>query len=272
MLQLHPSSRTQVDRLADNLPQSLLLSGPKGVGLATLAKQIASKNLAGFVQPKNKKGEVDPEGTVSVEMIRDLYGSTRSKQKNARIIIIDDADQMSLGASGAFLKLLEEPTKHTHFILTSHAPQTLLPTIRSRVQEIKIQPLNSAQSEEYLTFLDISDKTKRIQLQFIASGLPAEIARLIHDSEYFTKKAVLMSDARTLLTAKAYDKLLVVQKYQASRELALQLLDSALIIARRGISAKPQQALVSQLDTLLTTRENIAANFSVRLQLTRLVL
>jgi replication-associated recombination protein RarA len=272
MLQLHSSSRTQIDRLADNLPQSLLLSGPKGVGLGTLAKQIAGKNLAGFVQPKNQKGEADPEGTVSVEMIRDLYNSTRSKQKTARIIIIDDADQMSPSASGAFLKLLEEPTEHTHFILTSHAPQTLLPTIKSRVQEIKIQPLDSAQSEEYLTLLDISDKTKRAQLQFIASGLPAEIARLANDGEYFAKKAELMSDARTFLTAKTYEKLLIVQKYQSSRELALQLLDSALTIARRGISAKPQQALISQLDMLLTTRENIAANFNVRLQLTRLVL
>lgn len=272
MLQLHPASQTQVDRLVGSLPQSLLLSGPKGVGLAALAKQIAGKNLAGFIQPQNAKGEVDQEGNISVEMIRDLYSSTRSKQKNARIIIIDDANRMSPSASGAFLKLLEEPTEHTHFVLTSHQPQALLPTIASRVQEVKIQSLDSAQSEEYLTILGISDKTKRIQLQFIASGLPAEMFRLVNDGEYFAKKAELMSDARSLLTAKAYDKLLLIQKYQSSRELALQLLDSALIIARRGISAKPQQALVSQLDMLLETRENIAKNFNVRLQLTRLVL
>jgi DNA polymerase III delta prime subunit len=272
MLQLHPSSQIQVDRLENNLPQSLLLSGPKGVGLATLARQIAGKNLAGFIQPKNQKGEEDPEGTVSVEMIRDLYDSTRSKQKTARVIIIDDADKMSPSASGAFLKLLEEPTEHTHFILTSHTPQRLLPTIKSRVQEVKIQPLDAVHSEEYLTLLEVTDKTKRMQLQFIASGLPAEITRLIEDSEYFTKKAELMGDARTFLTAKTYDKLLIIQKYQSSRELALQLLDSALIIARRGVSAKPQQALISQLDTLLAARENIAANFNVRLQLTRLVL
>jgi DNA polymerase III delta prime subunit len=272
MLQLHPSSQLQVDRLVDNLPQSLLLSGPKGVGLATLARHIAGKNLAGFIQPKNQKGDTDAEGTVSVEMIRDLYDSTRSKQTKARVIIIDDADRMSPSASGAFLKLLEEPTEHTHFILTSHKPQTLLPTIRSRVQEVKIQPLDSNHTEEYLTVLNILDKTKRMQLQFIASGLPAEITRLIDDSEYFAKQAELMGDARTFLTSKTYDKLLVIQKYQSSREQALQLLDAALIIARRGISAKPQQALVSQLDMLLTTRENIAANFNVRLQLTQLVL
>lgn len=272
MLQLHPSSQIQIDRLANNLPQSLLLSGPTGVGLATLARQIAGKHLAGFIQPQNQKGEVDQEGTVSVEMIRELYDATRSKQKHARVIVIDDADRMSPSASGAFLKLLEEPTEHTHFILTSHRPQALLPTIRSRVQEVKIQSLDATHSEEYLSLLDVSDKTKRMQLQFIALGLPAEITRLLSNDEYFKNKAELMGDARTLLTAKTYDKLLIVQKYQSSRELALQLLDSALIIARRGISAKPQQALVSQLDMLLTTRENITANFNVRLQLTRLVL
>ena len=272
MLQLHSSSRSHLEKVRENLPQSLLLRGPKGVGLATLAKDIAGKNLAAFIQPTNTKGEADSEGTISVETIRELYDATRAKQKNARIIVIDDADRMSAAASGAFLKLLEEPTAHTHFILTSHAPQALLPTIRSRLQEVKIQPLDIQQTDIFLTELSISDATKRLQLQFIAGGLPAEMSRLFNDAEYFSKRAELMADARAFLTAKTYDKLLLIQKYQTSRESALQLLDSALIIARRGISAKPQHMLVSQLDALLTARENIAMNFSVRLQLTRLVL
>ena len=81
-----------------------------------------------------------------------------------------------------------------------------------------------------------------------------------------------MNDARQLLQADTYQKLLVIQKYQINREHALQLLDSAIQITRHTLSNKPQPALVNQLDELLTTKERIAANQNIRLQLTNFVL
>ena len=120
--------------------------------------------------------------------------------------------------------------------------------------------------------LGVEDQTKRIQLTFIASGLPAELSRLVNDDDYFAARAAIITDARTLLQASSYDKLLVAQKYQSDRTNALQLVDSAMYIIRRSLAANPQPLLVQQLEGLLNIRENIAAQHNVRLQLASFVL
>lgn len=272
-LVIHPTARTHLEHTIKDLPQSLLLTGQYGVGLKTIATAVAGKNLAALILPQDKKGESDPEnGTITVEMVRRLYDQTRAKQTRAQVIIIDNADRMSRGAANAFLKLLEEPTRHTHFILTSHSPEQLLPTIRSRVQRITLQPVSMEQTDSFIAQLAVTDATRQKQLKFIAAGLPAELYRLTEDEAYFSVRATLMSDARDLLMADTYKKLLITQKYQSDRTGALQLIDSALIIARRSLTSKPQPSLVRQLDGLLTLREQLAANYNVRLQLARFVL
>lgn len=273
-LVFHPASKEQLRLLAAGLPQSLLISGPYGVGLLAAANQLAGKDLASLITPQDKKsGQPDSEnGTITAETIRKLYEQTRSKQTKNHIVIIDNAERMSQAAANAFLKLLEEPSHRIHFILTSHSPGSLLPTIRSRVQHFALRPITNEQTSTFLDELNVTDPTKRRQLEFIATGLPAELNRLIKDETYFTERASFMSDARTLLTGTAYEKLLVIQKYQSSRPDALRLVASALSIARRSISAKPQTSLADQLEQLLKAHDLIVANGNVRLQLARFVL
>jgi DNA polymerase III delta prime subunit len=170
------------------------------------------------------------------------------------------------------LKLLEEPAPNVYFILETYNAELLFPTIRSRAQTLKVLPLTSEQTDDYLESLGVTDPTKRAQLRYIAEGLPVELQKLVTDDGYFNDRAQRINDARQLLQADSYGKLLVIQKYQANREQALQLLDSALQITRYSLSSKPQQVLVSQLERLLTTKERIAANHNIRLQLMRFVL
>lgn len=272
-LQLHPVTKRQLESCIKDLPQSLLLSGQAGVGLKTIAQCIASKNQAGLIQPKNTKGELDAKaGTISVEVIRELYNQTRTKHTKKQIIVIDDADRMSRGAQAAFLKLLEEPNASTHFILTSHEPNVLLPTIRSRVQHLVIQPLTGAQSNAFIESRKLADNKKKVQVQFIATGLPAEINRLLADSRYFEAKAGIITDARTLLQADTYQKLRVIYNYRTNKEGALELVDSAIAILKYTLITKPQQKLVQQLGQLLEVKEQIAANQSISLNLARIML
>jgi replication-associated recombination protein RarA len=224
------------------------------------------------LQPQDSKGNVSENGTISVEMVRRLYGQTRTKRTSQQFVIIDDADQMSHGAQSAFLKLLEEPGLHTAFILTAHSPDKLLPTIRSRVQHIALRPATSLQTQELIASFNVTNPVKLTQLLYLADGLPAEIARLIEDEESFVLRAAIIGDARELLQGTSYQKSLVVQKYRNDRVKALQLIDSAVAILRRTLSAKPQQALVVQLERLLAVREHIASNYSVSLQLMQFVL
>jgi DNA polymerase III delta prime subunit len=265
----HPVNQTRLDILAEHLPQSLLLTGEPGVGLLTIARQVAGKQLVAVLHPQDAKENDDPTGTISVQMIRRLYDQTRAKHSSRQIVIIDDADRMSLGAQAAFLKLLEEPNTFIYFILTSHAPGRLLPTILSRVQHIDLQPATDQQTTAHIQSLGITDATRQAQLRFIAPGLPAEISRLVTDESYFATRAKIMTDARQLLQSDPYQQLLIIVRYQSDRVAAQQLVDSMLLVARRSLSAKPQVGLVKQLDKLLGIQTNLQANHSVRLQLLR---
>lgn len=272
-LVVHSRTQQSIAILERALPQSLLLTGLSGVGLLTIAKQLAGREAIAVIQPQDSKEQVDSShGTITVEVIRRLYDQTRTKHTSRAIVIVDNADRMNSSAQSAFLKLLEEPNDSIYFILTSHQPQLLKSTIRSRVQATAIQPATAQQTDQLITDLGIADTTKRAQLTFIASGLPAEITRLTADDEYFAKRATMMGDARTLLQGVTYERLLIAQKYHSGRDEALQLIDSAVTIARRSLSTKPQPELVRQLEQLESTREALAGNGNVRLQLAHFIL
>jgi len=58
-----------------------------------------------------------------------------------RVVIVDSADDLNRNSANALLKILEEPSANTVILLLSHAPQALLPTIRSRCRKLLLQPL-----------------------------------------------------------------------------------------------------------------------------------
>lgn len=271
-LVLHPTSELLLSAIANHLPHGLLLQGSEGVGLFTIAHQLSGHSTAAIVEPKNTKGDVDHSGTITVEAIRQLYDQTRAKHTGRWVVIIDDADRMSHGAQSAFLKLLEEPNEGTHFILTSHQPERLLSTIMSRVQSLTIQPVTADQSLHFIANLGITDQKHRIQLRYIADGLPAELHRLIHNPKLFDARAAVIGDARDFLQADSYKKALIVQKYKTDRNAALQLVDGTIAILRKTLSAKPEDRIIKQLQLLLIIKERLQTNANVALQLMQFVL
>jgi len=272
-LVIHPVSRRTLSSLANDLPQSILICGERGIGLYTIASALGGNHTVAELFPKDAKDNRDSEsGTITVEMIRRLYEQTRSKQVTDQVIIIDDADRMSHGAQSAFLKLLEEPSSHVKFILTSHQPERLLVTIRSRVQQTTIQPITSEQTLTIIANLGVTEQVKRIQLRYIAEGLPAELTRLAIDEEQFKAWANVIGDARDFLQADVYKRSLIVQKYRSDRPAALRLLECAIKILRKTLSAKPQLSMAIQLELLLDLRDRVAGNQSIALQLMQFVL
>lgn len=255
------------------MPHALLLAGKPGVGLATISKNLAGSNLAGFTTPANSKGELDSlAGTISIDVIRDLYSRTRGKQTDRQIYIIDDADRMSRGAQSAFLKLLEEPNENTHFVLTSHAPEALLKTVRSRLQSINIEPVGSQETIKILNSVENIEERKLHQLKFLADGLPAELYRLLKDDSYFEKKAEIMGDTRILLSGKLSEKFVTINKYHQSRAGSLELIDCLISVTKFSLKSKPSKTLINQLDSLINIEAKIKSNHNIRLQLTSFVL
>lgn len=273
-LQINPTSAKIVEKIIKNLPQALLLYGQRGIGLDEIAKYIADQRraTARLILPE-KDDKIDLEkGTINVEIMRRLYDELRTKSSGGRIIIIDYAERMTVQAQNAFLKLLEEPGVDVHFILIATAKTKLLPTILSRTENIQINKITTAQSNELLDDLGVTDKTKRAQLMFIADGLPAELIKLNNDDQYFASRSDIVRDARELLQGRAYKKLLIAQKYKDNRPNALILLSDMANMLQSNIISDPQINTIKLGQKIINTYQNIEANGNIRLCLTQISL
>ncbi len=167
-----------------------LITGPRGVGKATLAWKIATFLLSeqadsGFfgdappaatslaISPDNPdlrlvKSGAHPRLTVvrrpynydtkklrqeiTVDAVRGLkdFFHMSSADGGRRVVIVDSADEMNRNAANAILKELEEPPARTTILLIAHQPSRLLPTIRSRCRELRCGRLNEDDLESAL--------------------------------------------------------------------------------------------------------------------------
>lgn len=154
------------------MPNAWLLSGSYGIGKATLAYRFARFILAGGSEENLHVDESHPafakmkggshsdlmvikiqEGKdIKVDDVRKINDFLRltSAETPYRIVIIDSADDMNNNAANAVLKLLEEPPHKAMFLLVSHAPGRLLPTIRSRCRKLEMRPLDKSDAKEIL--------------------------------------------------------------------------------------------------------------------------
>lgn len=83
-------------------------------------------------------------GEIVVEDVRRLsaFLGLTTGAGSWRVAVVDVADEMNRNAANALLKGLEEPPQHTLFLLISHCPGRLLPTIRSRCHMLRLSPLS----------------------------------------------------------------------------------------------------------------------------------
>jgi len=130
----HPDPAQAPETIADPDPASMV------------SRQIAagaSHNLLYLSRPVDEKtGKVKSAITVDEVRRAGRFFAQTSGTGNWRIVIIDPADDMNRNAANAILKILEEPPKRALFLVLSHAPGKLLPTIRSRCLPLKLSALD----------------------------------------------------------------------------------------------------------------------------------
>lgn len=150
----------------DALPQSLLFTGPEGVGKRAVAVAVAQAVNCGASDPGERPCGACPNctriargvhgdvtlvepgdnGSIKVEQIRDAleHVAYRPFEARRRVVIIDRAEAAVSNAQDALLKRLEEPTSTSMFMLLSSQPDLLLPTVRSRCYQLRFGPLSEA--------------------------------------------------------------------------------------------------------------------------------
>jgi DNA polymerase III subunit delta' len=119
-----------------------------------LAALDASEGAAdGDEAPKTKAEQAAARSNeIRIDQLRGLasFCAIGSHRGGRRIILVDPAQTMNLEASNTVLKVLEEPTPGLHFILVCQRPQSLLPTIASRCQELVLPAPEAAQALSWL--------------------------------------------------------------------------------------------------------------------------
>ncbi|WP_262296955.1 DNA polymerase III subunit delta' [Microvirga sesbaniae] len=157
------------------LHHAWLIGGAQGIGKATLAYRVArtvldprksrdqaissldlspdssaARQVAALSHPNlsvlrrapatDKKG---PSATIPVDAVRRalaMFGSTAA-DGGYRVCIVDSAEDLTISSANALLKVIEEPPPRSLFLIVSHAPQRVLPTIRSRCRRLLLRPL-----------------------------------------------------------------------------------------------------------------------------------
>ena len=165
------------DRLKQNLAESLaknhishfyLISGPRGSGKKTLAALLAQAILCqgrpkpcGVCEPcrKLKNGNhpdfitvEDPEHkNVAVKIVRAFREDVFIRPNESDYKIYLFPQDLGVEGQNALLKILEEPPKYGIFLLLTDNTEKILPTVRSRCTELKMQALPQSQLRTYLS-------------------------------------------------------------------------------------------------------------------------
>jgi DNA polymerase III subunit delta' len=191
----------KVMHMRDRMPHALLLQGRNGIGKRDFAMALARSLLCDLpltdhsacgqcygcnwftqgnhpdfrlLEPEEAAGSggedgfVESKGTrknqISVDQVRTLadFLSLSSHRSGLRIILLHPAEALNQASANALLKMLEEPPPNVLFLLVTHQPQHLLPTIRSRCSQFDMPIPERAIAEKWLARHGVKHATQRL--------------------------------------------------------------------------------------------------------------
>jgi len=276
---LHQKTAARIDIISQDPPHALLVSGVPGIGKTTVAQYVAAQilnistdalaNYPYAVHIASQDGKA-----IGIEAVRQLEQAISltvpSDRPVSRIIFVHDAQLLSTEAQNALLKTLEEPPRNTMLILTSAQPESLLPTIRSRLQVFEVTAPTAAAVQALLTEEGVSAERSK-QIMALSGGLPGLALALARDeTDHPLVKAA--QTARKLLQQSTFERLTQVDALAKDRHacrdvlfILMQMSHTAMLTSKNPRWQKVMQAAYS-------TDEALAQGGQSKLLLTNLML
>lgn len=269
---LHPRTRTQLEQFLTHPTHALMLTGPMGVGLGTIARtmghQLAGANVIYVAPTLHNKQKTT---IINADDIAELGSIVRNHRDNALVVIIDGADCAVSGVFERMLKLIEEPVPRVYYIFTAHSLQNIPATIMSRSALIKV--LLPTEADCAVLYSEL-DSTVASQVKFMANRRPALIKRLTSDDNFFESESSSMQIAKEFMQNAVSRRMEIIDALP-DKELATSLCHdlAQLVISLASTGRlKNSQKVASQLLLLSETADRLTNNGNLRLQLTNLAI
>lgn len=181
---------------AGKISHCYLLCGPEGSGKQTLAQYLSAalqcteqdvpcttcrdcRKVLSHQHPDVIVVDEPEEKSVKIKLIRDVQSDAyiRPNEGKRKVYIIPRAGLLTEEAQNALLKLLEEPPAYAVFLLLTDNAEKLLPTVRSRCVELRLEPVGqereqSPQTEEFARAFGAKDAFALTQLLSSMEKLP----------------------------------------------------------------------------------------------------
>ena len=232
---------------------------------------------------------IKPSGPfIRINQIRSLCQTLGMKPYEARqrVVIISEAQAMNPEAGNALLKVLEEPPERTLLILTALQTSDLLPTIVSRCQLIRFNPISPKNIAGFLVGKKGLAPSDAMILATLANGSLSK-AILMDQADWIKRRNWLIDEIETLPSRSVGPRLAFAERLAKNkdvladsleviklwlRDLVIYHYDPAKII-NRDLVDKIQSAsqrmrvesILSKLDAILSAQKNMSANSNLRL-------
>ncbi len=255
-LLLHERTRKKSENFLRRPAHALLITGPEGSGKETLALHVAGALLG--IDPAKLSAYpfftlVNPDGsTIGIEEIRSIQQALKLRttsrlardKKIARVIMVQQAERMRSETQNALLKTLEEPPEDTVLCLTAARHESLLPTIRSRMQELPVLPVSAEAAQLYFKHDELD------RLYALSQGHAGLLASLVAEAahpliEYIQRAKVLLG----LPVARRLQEVEVFSKDKSSTLLLLNALQRIAHATLLSVSAKNNVIAVKKWHT-----------------------
>lgn len=240
---MHPSTKLSFERFVASPSHSVMLVGSAGAGKGTVAKQLISQVLESDADiTKNPYFlHISPDkNAISIEAIRQAHEFVRLKTTGdktwRRAILVEDAHYLTTEAQNAFLKLLEEPPADTLIVLTSLSESSVLPTISSRTQQIRVKALSKEATLAYFD-KDELDTTKAFYMSGGQIGLMTQLLNAEENAEVLR----YVDAAKQFLQKSSFDKLVFIDQFTKQKDNVEQLLWALLAVSKAALYQAAQQ-------------------------------